>query len=57
MNKQTQHYDIVIVGAHFTDDAGINSGAAYVFPRDWGGLNNWGEAAKLAAARRVKNTL
>ncbi len=41
--------DTLIVGALF-DDAPNNSGAAYVFERNLGGADNWGEAAKLKAS-------
>ncbi|HUF05220.1 MAG TPA: FG-GAP-like repeat-containing protein [Aridibacter sp.] len=37
----------VLVGAPFNDDAGSASGAAYVFGRDTGGTDNWGEVKKL----------
>jgi hypothetical protein len=39
----------VIVGAHFDDDKGEKSGAAYLFERNFGGNDNWGQAAKLVA--------
>jgi hypothetical protein len=39
--------DIVLVGALFDDDSGDNSGSAYVFGRDQGGLDQWGEGIKL----------
>lgn len=42
--------DTVIVGAKGNDDAGSGSGSAYIFQRDQGGANNWGEVAKLTAA-------
>ena len=42
--------DTVIVGANFEDGFGDRSGAAYVFERDAGGSNNWGEVAKLTAS-------
>jgi hypothetical protein len=41
--------DTVVVGAHFDDDNGFNSGSAYVFERDEGGAGNWGEVTKLTA--------
>ena len=37
-----------VVSAH-----GIGNGAAYVFQRDLGGANNWGEAAKLVGSDAV----
>ena len=48
--------DKVIVGARFEDggsgDPISNAGAAYVFERDQGGADNWGEVKKLVASRR-----
>ncbi len=41
--------DTVIVGAWGDDDSGPDSGAAYVFQRDHGGVNNWGQVAKITA--------
>ncbi len=41
--------DTAIVGASRNDDAGANSGAAYVFERDQGGPGNWGQVTKLTA--------
>jgi hypothetical protein len=42
--------DYVVVGAAFEDSGGTNSGAAYVFYRNQGGTDNWGEVAKLVAS-------
>jgi len=47
--------DTVVVGAHRDDDADpgnpdANSGSAYVFERDEGGADNWGEVKKLTAS-------
>ncbi len=42
--------DIVIVGAHQTDDDGVNSGSAYIFIRNEGGTDNWGEVAIITAS-------
>jgi hypothetical protein len=42
--------DTVVVGAYFDDDNGFNSGSAYVFERDEGGADNWGQVAKLTAS-------
>jgi hypothetical protein len=39
--------DLVIVGAFLDDGAAVDSGSAYVFERDLGGPNNWGQRAKL----------
>ncbi len=43
---------VVVVGAEFADDAMGNpeAGAAYVFARNWGGTEVWGQAQKLVAA-------
>lgn len=42
--------DTVIVGAPSDDDNGANSGSAYVFQRDVGGPDNWGQVIRLAAS-------
>ncbi len=39
--------DTLIVGATQADGAATNAGAAYVYERDFGGVDNWGEVAKL----------
>jgi hypothetical protein len=39
--------DTAIVGAHYDDDDGHNSGSAYVFQRDHGGPGAWGQVAKI----------
>ena len=42
--------DIVLVGAYLTDVSGnLNQGAAYVFERNAGGNNAWGQTAQLLA--------
>ena len=38
--------DTIVVGASRNDDDGIDSGSAYVFERNAGGANGWGEVAK-----------
>ncbi len=40
----------MLIGANANDDAGLSSGAAYVFERNWGGAENWGEVKKLTAS-------
>lgn len=40
----------VVVGALGDDDAGSASGSAYIFQRDEGGTNNWGQLKKLVAS-------
>jgi len=42
--------DTVMVGAYGGDDNGHDSGSAYIFSRDWGGSNNWGEVKKITAS-------
>ncbi len=42
--------DTALVGAYGDDDDGANSGSAYLFERNAGGAENWGQAAKLTAS-------
>ena len=42
--------DIAIVGAQGEDEKGLAAGAAYVFYRDEGGPDKWGEVKKLVAS-------
>ena len=42
-----------VVGAPYEDSGGIDSGAAYIFFRNEGGENNWGQVAKLTASDAV----
>jgi len=42
--------DTAIVSAVGNDDAGDFSGSAYVFAKDQGGVNNWGEVKKITAS-------
>ena len=42
--------DTTVVGARVEDAGGIFAGAAYVFQRDQGGADNWGEVTKLTAS-------
>ncbi len=42
--------DVVIVGAVGVDEASPNAGAAYVFNRNQGGADNWGQVAKITAS-------
>ncbi len=39
-----------IVGAYYDDDNGTDSGSAYIFKRNQGGVDNWGQQAKLTAS-------
>jgi hypothetical protein len=42
--------DTIIVGAMWNDERGEDAGAAYIFERNRGGPNAWGQAAKLTAS-------
>ncbi len=42
--------DYAIVGAQYEDSGGLSSGAAYIFYRDQGGADNWGEVKMLTAS-------
>ncbi len=42
--------DTAIVGALLNDDAGENSGLVYIFDRNQGGADNWGQVLKLTAS-------
>jgi len=46
--------DTIVVGAQFDEDAGPSSGSAYVFERDAGGPDNWGEVEKLVASDAIE---
>lgn len=41
--------DTIVAGARRNDDAGTNSGTAFLFQRDFGGPDTWGEVARLTA--------
>ncbi|MEM7244699.1 MAG: FG-GAP repeat protein [Acidobacteriota bacterium] len=45
--------DLIVVGASLDDDLGRDSGSAYVFQRDRGGPDAWGEVIKLTASDGV----
>jgi hypothetical protein len=47
--------DYVVVGAHYEGGAGINRGAAYIYERNYGGPDNWGEVMKLTASDAQDN--
>ena len=47
--------DTAIVGAPYDDDKGINSGSAYIFDRNYGSSDNWGQVKKLIAVDGVTN--
>jgi len=42
--------DIAVVGAHAEGAGGDEAGAAYVFSRNQGGTDNWGEVEKFTAS-------
>jgi hypothetical protein len=42
--------DAIVVGRYGDDELGHKSGSAYLFQRDQGGGDNWGEAKKLTAS-------
>lgn len=42
--------DAMVVGAPYDDDDGSGSGSAYLFKRNEGGADNWGQVEKLTAA-------
>jgi hypothetical protein len=42
--------DTAVIGADGNDDAGPSSGSAYVYERNQGGADNWGEVRKLTAS-------
>ncbi len=42
--------DTAVVGADSEDAGGVSSGTAYVFQRNEGGADNWGEVKKLLAS-------
>ncbi len=54
-NSVSINGDTAIVGAWFNDDAGSASGSAYIFQRNQGGMNNWGEVTKLTASDAAFN--
>ncbi len=47
--------DTVAVAAYGDDDAGNASGSAYVFERNQGGVDNWGEVKKLTASDATRD--
>lgn len=47
--------DNVVVGAYGSDYEDISSGAAYIFGRNKGGENEWGEVSKLIASDAASN--
>ncbi|MBN1489263.1 MAG: hypothetical protein JXA69_05040 [Phycisphaerae bacterium] len=47
--------DVAVVGASRYDEASSNQGAVYVFGRDEGGTNNWGQITRLTASDPSNN--
>ena len=41
--------DTIVVSSPFDDDEGFNSGSAYIYQRNEGGLDNWGETKKITS--------
>ena len=39
-----------IVGAYLDDDNGESSGSAYIFEKDLGGMDNWGQSARCTSS-------
>jgi hypothetical protein len=48
--------DVVVVGSPSKDAAGPNAGAAYIFHRNDGGTDNWGEVKKITASDAEEGT-
>ncbi|MCB0112910.1 MAG: FG-GAP repeat protein, partial [Caldilineaceae bacterium] len=44
------HGDTIAVGAHQEDSGGEDAGAVYIFQRNQGGVDNWGQVTKILAA-------
>jgi hypothetical protein len=42
--------DRLVVGSRLDDEGGLNTGAAYVFERDQGGVDQWGQVDKLVTS-------
>ncbi len=49
-NSVTISGNTLVVGAYGDDDNGDNSGSAYIFERNYGGSNNWGQVKKVLAS-------
>ena len=48
--------DTIVVGAHLEDStSGKNGGSAYVFQRDFGGTDNWGEVTKIIGSGTTRS--
>lgn len=42
--------DHIVIGAAGTDEFGYNTGSVYIFSRNLGGTDNWGEVKKITAS-------
>ena len=42
--------DYIVIGAERDDEKAANSGGAYIFKKDHGGTDNWGEFKKISAS-------
>ena len=49
--------DTVVVGADYDNDNGTNSGSAYIFKRDQGGADQWGQMKKITALDAVRGDI
>ena len=47
--------DTVVVGANYADSGGMDRGQAYVFSKDQGGSNNWGQVKILSASDKAND--
>ncbi len=54
-NSASINGDYAIVGARKDDDYGSSSGSAYIFARNQGGADNWGEVKKVTASAGAAN--
>ncbi|MDA8745879.1 Ig-like domain-containing protein, partial [Rubripirellula amarantea] len=45
--------DTIVVGASVADPIGASSGAVYVFDRDQGGTDNWGQVKKITGSTQA----
>ena len=41
---------VAVVGAPYEDNGASDAGAAYVFSKDQGGVDNWGKVQKITAS-------
>jgi len=48
-NDVSIHNEHVVVAAFSDDTGGMNKGSAYIYSKDQGGPNNWGQVKKLVA--------